>query len=453
MPKDWSHDGATALEDVDSELTYSGRVTNVGQYGVFVDFGAVKDALLKVPTKVGRRLKKGMDVDGLTILSIDAAAGKVVMEADESQFEDLPSRPRKPAAKAKSGAAPKAATRTRSRPRRTWDHSGATALEEISVGDVFEGRVTNVSVYGVFVDVGAVRDARLNIPATIGRRFSIGDAVPECVIETVDLEQQRMSASLPDAEAVVRDLPPKERAPRPATKAQAKPKPKAAAAQRAQSPRPQAKTQPKAKAKGAGKGADERDLEMERLRKELEAMKAAMRGMPMKEQGRAPKAAAQPARATPKAAGAAARSQSPKPKAAPKGTAKAAPKATPKAATAKATPKAKSATAKARSASPAPGGRRAEEGIPIEKLRVGSSVDGIVTNKNQYGVFVNIGCTKDARLSVSKDLAKDMRKGDEIYGMLIESVDLDKNQISCFLEDPELYVEEEAPPPRRPPRR
>ena len=88
------------------------------RYGVFVDFGAVKDALLKVPTKrlgeirsrlsgtvrtcihprVGRRLKKGMDVDGLTILplgcggflhfllrrarercvprSIDAAAGK-----------------------------------------------------------------------------------------------------------------------------------------------------------------------------------------------------------------------------------------------------------------------------------------------------------------------------------------------------------------------------------------
>jgi len=80
-------------------------------------------------------------------------------------------------------------------------------------------------------------------------------------------------------------------------------------------------------------------------------------------------------------------------------------------------------------------------------------VDGIVTNKNQYGVFVNIGCTKDARLNVHKDMAKDMRKGDEIYGMLIESVDVEKNQISCFLEDPELYVEEEAPPPRRPPRR
>ena len=49
--------------------------------------------------------------------------------------------------------------------------------------------------------------------------------------------------------------------------------------------------------------------------------------------------------------------------------------------------------------------------------------------------------------------------------------DVEKNQISCFLEDtagwpkflglragrrledPELYVEEEAPPPRRPPRR
>ena len=65
--------------------------------------------------------------------AMSCAMREVVMEADESQFEDLPSRPgdfppklppgapfwaipgserpRKPAAKAKSGAAPKAATR------------------------------------------------------------------------------------------------------------------------------------------------------------------------------------------------------------------------------------------------------------------------------------------------------------------------------------------------------
>eukprot|EP00438_Fugacium_kawagutii_P010462 Skav233000 [mRNA] locus=scaffold387:350346:354578:- [translate_table: standard] len=110
------------------------------------------------------------------------------------------------------------------------------------------------------------------------------------------------------------------------------------------------------------------------------------------------------------------------------------------------------AKAAAKAAAPAPGtGRSGGKGIAIENLHVGKAVDGIVTNNNQYGVFVNIGSTKDARLNVSRAMAKEFRKGDEIYGMTIESVDLDKNQISCSLEDPELFVEEEqvAPPTRR----
>lgn len=32
---------------------------------------------------------------------------------------------------------------------------GATELEEIQIGDAFAGSVTNVGIYGVFVDVGA----------------------------------------------------------------------------------------------------------------------------------------------------------------------------------------------------------------------------------------------------------------------------------------------------------
>lgn len=62
---------------------------------------------------------------------------------------------------------------------------------------------------------------------------------------------------------------------------------------------------------------------------------------------------------------------------------------------------------------------------------------------------MNIGCAKDARLNVSSALAQDFQKGDEIYGMTIETVDVERNQISCSLEDPELFVEEEPAPPRR----
>eukprot|EP00913_Durusdinium_trenchii_P022933 g21534.t1 len=76
MGKDWTHDGATPLSDVDTNASYTGTVTNVGQFGVFVDFGAVKDGLLKVPSKLGRRLRKGMQIEDLTILSIDPDAGK-----------------------------------------------------------------------------------------------------------------------------------------------------------------------------------------------------------------------------------------------------------------------------------------------------------------------------------------------------------------------------------------
>ncbi|CAJ1355751.1 unnamed protein product, partial [Effrenium voratum] len=202
---DWTHAGATPLSELDCNATYSGTVTNVGQFGVFVDFGAVKDALLKVPTKLGRRLRKGMELEGLAILSLDPDAGKVVMEADEEQLSEL--EPRKAPARARSASRPR-------KKRTNWDHEGATPLEELRVGDICEGQVTNVSVYGVFVDIGATRDARLNVPAAIGRRFRIGDEVQDCTIDMIDLEQQRMSAMLPDPEEAVRHLPPKERQPK-----------------------------------------------------------------------------------------------------------------------------------------------------------------------------------------------------------------------------------------------
>eukprot|EP00930_Biecheleria_cincta_P057561 TRINITY_DN4347_c0_g1_i2.p1 TRINITY_DN4347_c0_g1~~TRINITY_DN4347_c0_g1_i2.p1 ORF type:complete len:658 (+),score=144.66 TRINITY_DN4347_c0_g1_i2:95-2068(+) len=347
--RDWSHEGAMELSEVDPDGSYSGTVTNVGKYGVFVDFGAVKDALLRIEGKVGRRLKRGMELQGLAVLSIDPEAGRVVMEADQSLLPELPPRQRAQSAGprlgeggGRGGGKGRRKGSSSSRKPQSWDHDGQTPLEDLQVGDVFQGRVTNVSVYGVFVDIGAVRDARLNVPAKVGRRFRVGDEVEDVTLEKIDLEQQRMSATLPDADEAVRDLPPKERK---GNQNQNR--------ARSESPRPKAKAKAKAKA------------------------------------------------------GSRARSSSPR---------------------------------------PAHGGGQEGGGIAIEKLRVGAVVDGIVTNSNQYGVFVNIGCSKDAKLQVPKKLQSEFRKGDEVYGMSIETVNVTTNRITCLLEDPELSVEDDGKP-------
>jgi len=367
-------------------------VTNVSVYGVFVDLGAVRDARLNVPKAIGRKFRIGDVVQDCVIDKLDLEQGRMSVALPEEALEaaaakDSKATPKASAkakakvqvkakaeaktqvkakakaqvkAKAKAPAvaslrvAPDAPAQNRlsqrsrslSQPKRR-----ATPLEELQEGDVFEGTVTNVSVYGVFVDLGAVRDARLNVPKAIGRKFRIGDVVQDCVIDKLDLEQGRMSVALPE-----------------------------------------------------------------------EALEAA---------------AAKDSKATPKASA--------------KAKAKAQVKAKAKAATTRApaeVPRVGSTSAKAKPrAKSVP--RGGTSSIAIEKLRVGLAVDGIVTNNNQYGVFVNIGCAKDARLNVSRQMAKEFRKGDEIYGMTIESVDLEKNQISCSLEDPELFVEEETAPSRR----
>eukprot|EP00434_Breviolum_minutum_P006725 symbB.v1.2.005935.t1/scaffold346.1/size246720/4 len=528
MGKDWSHGGATPLAEVDVNASYTGTVTNVGQYGVFVNFGAVKDGLLKVPSKFGRRLQKGMQIEDLTIASLDPDNGKVLMEVDEAQLQNLEPKPRRPSSRGRSPA-PKggARSRQRSRPKRTWDHQGATALEELQLGDVFEGTVTNVSVYGVFVDVGAVRDARLNVPAVIGRRFRIGDTVQDCTIETIDLEQQRMSVTLPDPEAAVEGLPPKDpkeakekapkskAAPKAKGKAKAKAKPKAASQSRRKTesgaeledlqegdvfegtvtnvgrygvfvdvgavkdarlsvpaseciidkldleqqrmsvalpeevPKAKAKSAPKASAKGKAKAQVKAKAKAasvgitQRARSPAEVQRGPASAKAKARASSVPRSTgmsnATPARAQPKRAASAAPTARAQTTA---GARAAAPSRTTNAA-----PVQRTAAPKQRAAN-APS--KTNGGVPIEKLHVGKAVDGIVTNNNQYGVFVNIGCAKDARLNVSRQMAKEFRKGDEIYGMTIETVDVEKNQISCSLEDPELFVEEEqAAPPRR----
>jgi transcriptional accessory protein Tex/SPT6 len=344
------------LADIDCDAVYDGVVTNVGRYGVFVDFGAVKDGLLKVPVKIGKGFKRGMEVQSLAVVTCEPEEGRVVLAPQEGTI--LPEPPAPSGGKGsrsgsrgarigsqgrgKSGVAALKdggeGTKAKSRKPKEWGHPDGTPLEEVHEGLSLDGVVTNVSPAGVFVDIGATRDARLNVQAKIGRRFRIGDTIPDCKVESVNAETGRVTVAVADAEEVVKDLPPKERTKTPA----AAPKAKASAKARAksQSPTRGLETSPGAKAK----------------------------------------------------------------------------------------PRAKKGGAKS-----------------IERLRVGQAVDGFVSNKNQYGIFVDIGIGKDAKLQVPKRMTSQFQRKDEIYGMVVESVDLEKMQISVSLEDPELDDGRQAP--------
>lgn len=328
------------LSEIDMDAEYTGIVTNVGPYGVFVDFGAIKDGLLKVPTKVGRGFKRGMEVQGMTILSCDPDTGKVVLQPDEDALPEPPPRnPRPTSAPPKRGlglattgggrgggkggrgsgqrrAQTRSPTRTGGKPK-DWSHADAKPIDDFEEGQAVEGTVTNVSPQGVFVNIGAVRDARLSVPARIGRRFRIGDAVANCTLDTIDYEMGRMTLVLEDPEAAVEGLAPKSRG-------------------------------------GGGRDAAE------------------------------PRAARPPAQESPP--------------------------------------------------------------MSLGDLQVGSIVDGFVSNKNQFGVFIDIGCKKDAKLLVSKSMGQRFQKGDEVCGMTIETVDVARNQISVTLEEPELSIDGDAGP-------
>merc|ERR1719350_1543592 len=127
----------------------------------------------------------------MVVISCDPEDGKIVLEMDEEALPEPP--PKRPPPSQSPGGKGGARSRGQSRRPRDWGHEGATQLEDMREGDVLEGVVTNVSPAGVFVDVGAVRDARLSIPARFGRRFRIGDVVQDCTIESIDLDQGRMA--------------------------------------------------------------------------------------------------------------------------------------------------------------------------------------------------------------------------------------------------------------------
>lgn len=329
-PKDWGHGDGLPLGEVDLSAEHTGTITNIIPAGVFVDFGAVKDGFIQMRGATRFGYKRGMELSGLTVKECDLEKSLVLLESMELDQQpelqgsgSMPPRgpPREqPSRRGQSSIAnkPRSATPNR-RQQRTWDHLGATPLEDLEIGQTVDGRVTNVSPYGVFVDVGAERDARLSIPTRYGRRFRIGDSVYDIRLDEIDVAGQRITATIEDPDLATRELPPKPRG-----KAKASPAPKRASSK----------------------------------------------------------------------------------------------------------PRQDSTTL----------GQNSGTTVYLEDLEIGSMVSGVVANNNQYGVFVDISCGKDALLKVPGRFRNQLQIGHEIIDMRVDDVDLERNTVKLSMDDPETSI-------------
>jgi ribosomal protein S1 len=87
--------------------------------------------------------------------------------------------------------------------------------------------------------------------------------------------------------------------------------------------------------------------------------------------------------------------------------------------------------------------KKEEKGKPISELEVGSSVSAIVKTTTSYGAFLDIGCSTDALLHISR-LSDDfvsnvediVKAGDEVTVRIV-SVDTEKNQVAVTMQSKE----------------
>lgn len=153
------------FEDLEEGQLVDGKVHGKNSYGVWVDIGRSKDARLVVDDSVKYRLKWGEELNGLKV---------VPCERENALSLELSSEAEK-------------MVRSREDPR-----AQVTDLKE---GASLRGFVTGKNAYGTFLDIGAIKDARLHEQKSIARKLSLGEEVP-VVIENVDRIKQVVSVKL-----------------------------------------------------------------------------------------------------------------------------------------------------------------------------------------------------------------------------------------------------------------
>jgi len=328
-----------SIEDLVVGDLVDGFVTNRNQFGVFVDIGCGKDVKLQVSRSEARQFRRGDEVNGIRIETLDVEKLQITASLDDAYLRDpeedtQPPKTSPPVRSASLSAvpqarpkgSPKTAPKAKADVQQDWSHPDALPADQFVVGDIAEGVVTNIGSQGVFVDIGAVTDGLLKLPRSIAKQFIVGDEVNGMTIESVNTDTQRIVLSLEDP---LLESGPEPEAPPPVT-----------APTRAKS-----KAQPKAKTRAAS---------------------------------------ASPA------------------------------------------PKAKAKSSKDWSH---------QDGFSVAELSVGNVVDGTVTNVVSSGVFVDIGAMKDGKLKLPRSNTRKFRKNDFIEGIIVDDIDMENELATLRLPD------------------
>ncbi|CAE8723109.1 unnamed protein product, partial [Polarella glacialis] len=138
------------------------------------------------------------------------------------------------------------------------EKTGGLLVSELEEGSEVEGTVVNVSKdYGVFVDIGAVKDGKLLIPKEQWNKFRKGDRIEGMIIEHVDVDANQIGLGLTFelGDEPEEDEQPPARAPRP----RSRPPAAAGKGSKASPARPTSagggRPSADAKPKGGGKGS------------------------------------------------------------------------------------------------------------------------------------------------------------------------------------------------------
>lgn len=136
------------LKDLEVDMELEGRVTSIALYGIFVDVGVGRDGLVHISEMSNARITSPSDVVKIgdivrvRVKSIDPEARRISLTMRTPRERPEPER--------------------RSRPpkRQEVDRDQLTTLK---VGDVVDGRVTGLSAFGAFVDIGVGKDGLVHI--------------------------------------------------------------------------------------------------------------------------------------------------------------------------------------------------------------------------------------------------------------------------------------------------
>ncbi|CAL1147266.1 unnamed protein product [Cladocopium goreaui] len=85
------------------------------------------------------------------------------------------------------------------------------------------------------------------------------------------------------------------------------------------------------------------------------------------------------------------------------------------------------------------------EGVPIDSIRPGDRMPGIVTNAAPYGAFVDVGAERNAKLIVEQRLQRRFQIGDRL-DCVVKEVDFEKRRFCVTLLDADLELAENRIP-------